>query len=87
MFSIDFSFDFVYFSNKPLYNLTQCAHYRQVNYTKTNRMIKRRGGGWDENLTSENREFLNQIVIENYASESPLKEGPWKKGEWSTTSP
>ena len=72
---------------KPLYNLISCAQYRSVNYTKHARGITRRGGGWDENLTVENREYLKEVLVDTYANqESPLKDGPWIKGTWNEES-
>ena len=45
--------------------------------------MNRRGGGLDENLTTGNKEFLNQVIIDKYLNkDSPLKNGPWKRGEF-----
>lgn len=69
-----------------MYNYIACAYYRQYTFIRRDNWVRRRGGGFDENLTAKNREFLNQTVIETYSdANSPLKSGPWKKGEWSTT--
>jgi hypothetical protein len=68
----------------PLYNFIACVGYRRSAHVKPLNWVRRRGGGWDENLTKENREFLDNKVIDTYTkTSSPLKEGPWQKGEWS----
>lgn len=68
---------------KPLYNQISCAYYRQYNFARHTNWVKRRGGGWDENISKENRELIDEEIVNSYAkSESPLKDGPWKRGEW-----
>ena len=43
--------------------------------------MSRRGGGFDENLTSENKKFLDDLILDKYANpNSPLRSAPWKKG-------
>ncbi len=71
---------------KPLYNQISCAYYREEYIRKNGRNVRRRGGGWDENITAENRQFLDEVVIKSYEKKetSPLKDGPWVKGEWSS---
>ena len=45
--------------------------------------MKRRGGSYDEDITSENKEFLKQVIIDKYVNkDSPLKNGPWKRGSF-----
>ncbi len=45
--------------------------------------MRKKGGGFDELLTQENKEFLDQAVIDQYKYiDSPLKEGPWVKGKF-----
>ena len=45
--------------------------------------MNRRGGGYDENITLENQEYLNNLLIEKYSlKDSPLKDAPWKRGEY-----
>jgi hypothetical protein len=45
--------------------------------------VNRRGGSYDEDITSENQEFLKQVIIDKYTNkESPLKNGPWKRGNF-----
>ncbi len=46
--------------------------------------VNRRGGGYDESITTENQEFLNKVLIDKYTiKDSPLKNAPWKKGEFN----
>lgn len=61
------------------------AFYRRNNFTRPFNWVKRRGGGYDENITQENKSFLDQVVLDKYSA-SPLKEGPWKKGEFNADS-
>ena len=64
--------------------ITQTAEYRKTRFNHRKLFwVNRRGGGFDENITKENQEFLNQVLIDKYSiKESPLKDGPWKKGEF-----
>ena len=62
---------------------TQVACYR-TNFRRPGNWVVRRGGGFDENLTGENKQFLEQVLVDKYTNaESPLKQGPWKRGEFN----
>jgi hypothetical protein len=64
--------------------LTQTAGYRRTkfNYRK-HFWANRRGGGFDEDITADNQDFLNKVLIDKYTiKDSPLKDGPWKKCEF-----
>jgi len=65
-------------------SLSQTASYRTLSIkNRTAFWANRRGGSYDENLTAENQEFLNQVIIDKYVNkDSPLKNGPWKRGEF-----
>lgn len=65
-------------------NLTPKANYRTLSVkSRTAFWFDRKGGGYDENLTQENQEFLKQVIIDKYVNkESPLENGPWKRGEF-----
>jgi hypothetical protein len=40
---------------------------------------------WDEKITPENLEFMQEIVHETYANkQSPLKDGPWDHGQFTS---
>lgn len=67
-----------------LINYQQTAFYRKNNSYRR-RWVTRRGGGYDENMSSENKNFLDKIVLEKYTN-SPLKEAPWKRGEFNKDS-
>lgn len=71
-------------SRRVLINHQQKAFYRKV--SKPNWVV-RRGGGLDENITLENRSFLDQVILDKYAVDnSPLKEAPWKRGQFDKDS-
>jgi hypothetical protein len=60
----------------------QIASYRK-NFIQPINWVKRRGGGYDDKLTIENKEFLEELIIDKYKlKDSPLKESPWKRGEF-----
>ena len=67
-------------------NILQIASYRRHRIPRERHdvnWVRKKGGGFDEHLTKENREFLDQAVIDKYKFEdSPLKEGPWVKGKF-----
>jgi hypothetical protein len=70
-------------------NFQQVAYYRvkRGKFFKPDNWVRRRGGGYDENLSAENREFLNKVVLDQFSNaDSPLKEAPWKKGEFNPDS-
>ncbi|CAF0850676.1 unnamed protein product, partial [Brachionus calyciflorus] len=72
-------------NQKNSVSFEQIAFYRRNNFTRPFNWVKRRGGGYDENLTTDNKKFLDDVVIDKY-SNSPLKEGPWKRGEFDANS-
>jgi hypothetical protein len=60
----------------------QIASYRKSISQPLN-WVRRRGGGYDDKLTIENKEFLEELIIDKYKSiDSPLKESPWKRGKF-----
>ena len=65
-------------------NLIQKENYRTLSAkNRTAFWFNRRGGSFDENITQENQEFLNQVFIDKFADkQSPLKEAPWKRNEF-----
>jgi hypothetical protein len=64
------------------------AHFRRVKFHWPKNWVRRRGGGFDENLSADNREFLNKVLVDQFTSaDSPLKESPWKKGEFNPDAP
>ncbi len=74
---------FFLFANSSLCSF-QIASYRRNNFCQPSNWVRRRGGGYDENLSAENKAFLDQVVIDKYKiAESPLKDGPWKKGAFN----
>ena len=73
----------LFYLNLSTFNIFQTANYRKT-YSHRLNWAKRRGGGFDENITNENKEFLDKAVIEKYKIvDSPLKDGPWAKGEFN----
>jgi hypothetical protein len=66
-------------------NYQQIAHYRRRHFEWPFNWVNRRGGGYDEHLTSENRKFLEDVLADKYTV-SPLKEAPWKKGQYNPNS-
>ena len=72
-------------NHKYTVNYQQVAFYRRSNFTRPFNWVKRRGGGYDENLTAENKSFLDEVIIDKFST-SPLKDGPWKKGEYDASS-
>lgn len=90
-------------SKSPLYNFQQKAlrhvnknrnAYKHAKYAHRDphihqkpTYVNRRGGGYDEDLTPENRKFLEETLVDKFKlAESPLKEGPWKRGEFNPNS-
>ena len=67
--------------------MTQTANYRRTRFDhRKHYWATRRGGGFDENITVDNQEFLNRVLVDKYSiKDSPLKDGPWKKGEFDPT--
>lgn len=63
----------------------QKAFYRR-NFAFPRNWVDRRGGGYDENLSNENKRFLEQVILDKYAENSPLKEAPWKRGQFNKDS-
>ncbi len=64
---------------------TQVANYRRTKFNHRKfYWVKRRGGGFDENISKDNKEFLNRVLIDKYSvKDSPLKDAPWKRGEFN----
>ena len=63
----------------------QTAEFRNKNMLRHLGLRTRRGGGFDEALTAENRKFLDEMVLEKYRAaeaSSPLKMSPWPRGEF-----
>jgi hypothetical protein len=62
----------------------QVASYRRRNFCQPINWARRRGGGYDDALTSENKGFLEELIIDKYKSAiSPLKESPWQRGSFN----
>lgn len=74
-------------SSNPSCIVTQTANYRRTRFDhRKHYWATRRGGGFDENITVDNQEFLNRVLVDKYSiKDSPLKDGPWKKGEFDPT--
>ena len=76
----------IFFSQRTL-NIFQTASYRKNRIPKVRHdqnWAYKKGGGFDENITLENKEFLDNAVIDKYKiKDSPLKDGPWVKGEFN----
>jgi hypothetical protein len=65
------------------------AYFRtkRAKFFKPDNWVRRRGGGYDEDLSADNREFLNKVVLDQFSNaDSPLREAPWKKGEFNPDS-
>lgn len=69
-----------------LLNYQQTASYRRNKNQTAKHWVNRRGGGVDENLTYDNKKFLDQVVIDKYSQDSPLKLAPWKRGQFNKDS-
>lgn len=62
----------------------QIASYRRKKFHQPTNWARRRGGGYDDNLTLENKEFIEELIIDKYKiTDSPLKETPWKRGTYN----
>jgi len=63
----------------------QVANYRRTKFNHRKfYWVKRRGGGFDENISKDNQEFLDRVLIDKYADkDSPLKNAPWTRGEFN----
>lgn len=73
------------FTHRNEINYQQKAFYRK-NFSFPRTWVDRRGGGYDENLSAENQSFLDKVVLDRYAENSPLKEAPWKRGQFNNDS-
>ena len=77
----------VYILLKRSVNIFQTASYRKNRIPKQPHDLnwaRKKGGSFDENITTENKEFLDKAVVDKYkVIDSPLKEGPWAKGEFN----
>jgi large subunit ribosomal protein L3 len=69
------------------FNIFQTANYRKHRIPKERHGInwaRKKGGSFDEHMTQENKEFLNEAVLDKYKYlTSPLKNGPWVKGDFN----
>ncbi|XP_041376031.1 39S ribosomal protein L3, mitochondrial-like [Gigantopelta aegis] len=75
--------------------ITDSCHFPRVLVNYQQSRSRRRCGGppsWfvrvkpntvDENLTTENKEFLSQVALDQYQTDSPLKDAPWERGTYS----
>ena len=47
-------------------------------------LVKKRGPAHLRNVTTENKEFLDEAVHDYYKNlTSPLRDGPWPRNEWN----
>jgi hypothetical protein len=67
------------------------ASYVRRNFEHPKHWVQRRGGGYDQDLTNENKQFLDELVNEQYTGykniESPLREAPWKRQPFKKDAP